>query len=82
MPELRKNVLNFGYRINFKYEGMLAHSCDRIHLVTKFILPPANDLKSLAINFNETCKYLQEKIDIMKLVKNIFLILGFIAKRL
>ena len=29
MPEHKKNVLNFGYRVNFKYEGMLAHSFDR-----------------------------------------------------
>ena len=26
MPELQKNILNYG--INFKYEGMLAHSFD------------------------------------------------------
>ena len=25
-PELKKNILNFGYGINFKYKGMLAHS--------------------------------------------------------
>ena len=23
MPELKKNVLNFGYGANFKYQGML-----------------------------------------------------------
>ena len=28
MPELKQNILNFGYRVNFKYEGMLSHSCD------------------------------------------------------
>ena len=26
MPKLKKNVLNFGYGANFKYEGMLTHS--------------------------------------------------------
>ena len=36
MPELRKNVSNFGYGANFKYEGMLAHSFDRFYVVTKF----------------------------------------------
>ena len=36
MPELKKNVLNFGYGANFKYEGMLAHSFDRFYVVTKF----------------------------------------------
>ena len=28
MPELKRNILNFGYRVNFKYEGMLSHSFD------------------------------------------------------
>ena len=34
MPELKRNILNFGYGVNFKYEGMLSHSfdgyCDKI----------------------------------------------------
>ena len=34
MPQLKKNVLNFGYGANFKYEGMLAHSFDRFYVVT------------------------------------------------
>ena len=29
MPELKQNILNFGYGVNFKYEGMLSHSFDR-----------------------------------------------------
>ena len=28
MPELKRNILNFGYGVNFKYEGMLSHSFD------------------------------------------------------
>ena len=28
MPELKQNVLRFGYGVNFIYEGMLAHSFD------------------------------------------------------
>ena len=47
--------------LNFKYEGMLAHSFDRFYVVTKFILSSVNDLKFSTINFNETCDYLQEK---------------------
>ena len=39
MPELKKNVLNFRYGTNFKYEGMLTHSFDRFHVVTKFEMP-------------------------------------------
>ena len=37
-PELQKNILKFGYGINDKYEGMLAHSFDRFYIVTKFML--------------------------------------------
>ena len=29
MPELKQNVLRFGYGVNFRYEGMLAHSFDK-----------------------------------------------------
>ena len=36
MPELKRNILNFGYGVNFKYEGMLSHSFDRFYVVTKF----------------------------------------------
>ena len=38
-PELQKNILKSGYGINYKYEGMLAHSFDRFYVITKFILP-------------------------------------------
>ena len=60
-PELKKNILNFGYGINFKYKQMLAHSFNRFYVVTKFILPTINDLKFSAINFEDSCNYLQEK---------------------
>ena len=43
--ELQKNVLKFGYGINYKYEGMLAHSFDRFYVVSKFILPMIDDFK-------------------------------------
>ena len=62
MPELKKNILNFGYRINSKYEGMLAHSFDRFYVVTKFILPSVNDLKFSPIHFDEKCNYLNDNI--------------------
>ena len=31
--ELQKNILKFGYGINYKYEGMLVHSFDRFYIV-------------------------------------------------
>ena len=36
-PELQRNILNFAYGINYKYEGMLGHSFDRFYVVTKFV---------------------------------------------
>ena len=61
IPELKKNILQFGYRINYKYEGTLAHSFDRFYVVTKFILPSINDFKSSKVNYDNTCVYLDEK---------------------
>ena len=50
-PELKKNILKFGYGINYKYEGILAHSFNRFYVVTKFILPTVEDLKFSTLNF-------------------------------
>ena len=63
MPELKRNILNFGYGINFKYEGMLSHSFDRFYVVTKFILPTIEDVKFLPINFDSECNYLKVELD-------------------
>ena len=43
--ELQRNILKFGYGINYKYDRMVAHSFDRYYIVTKFILPTLDDLK-------------------------------------
>ena len=61
-PELKKNILNFGNGIYYKYEGMLTHSFDRFYLVTKFILPLIGDLKFSNLNYDNTCTYLDSKI--------------------
>ena len=44
-PELQRNILKFGYGINYKYEGMLAHLFDRFYIVMKFMLPSVKDIK-------------------------------------
>ena len=49
-PELKKNILKFGYGINYKYEGMVVHSFNRFYVITKFILPTFDDLKPSPIN--------------------------------
>ena len=59
--ELKKNILNFGYGITCKYEGMLAHSFDRFYVVTKFILLSNGDLNFSKLNYDNTCAYLDNK---------------------
>ena len=57
IPELKRNILNFGYGVNFKYEGMLSHSFDRFYIVTKFELPKTQDLGFLTFKFDFECSY-------------------------
>ena len=54
-PELNRNILNFGYGINYKYESVLVHSFDRFYVVTKFILPSIEDLDFSKMNYDSTC---------------------------
>ena len=59
--ELKKNILNFCYGINYKYEGMLAYSFDRFYMITKFILPSIGDLNFSILNYDNICAYLDNK---------------------
>ena len=59
--QLKRNILNFGYGINYKYEGMLAHSFGRFYVVTKFILLSIGYLGFSALNYDNTCIYLDNK---------------------
>ena len=61
MRNLHAFILNFGYGINYKYEGMLAHSFDRFYVVTKFILPTIGNLNFSKLNYDETCMYVDNK---------------------
>ena len=45
ITELKRNILNFGYGINYKYEEILSHSLDRFYVVAKYELPKVSDLK-------------------------------------
>ena len=60
-PELRKNVLKFGYGINYKYEGISVHSFDRFYVVTKFTLPTTSDINFSKLEFNNDCEYLRKR---------------------
>ena len=58
MPELKKNVLNFGYGANFKYEGMLNHSFDRFYVVAKYEIPKIENLEFTTFSFDLMCNHL------------------------
>ena len=76
--ELQKNILKFGYCINYKYEGMLAHSFDSLYVITKFTLPTLDDLKLSPIRYNKDCTYIcnlddQHKEQIKQHIKDLLL---------
>ena len=60
-PELQKNILKFGYGINYKYEGMLALLFDRFYIVAKCMLPSMEDLKFSNLNFDHSCTYMNKE---------------------
>ena len=53
--------MNFGYGINYKYEGILAHSFDRFYVVTKFMLPTIGNLKFSKLDFDFTGAYTEKE---------------------
>ena len=59
MPKLKRTILNFAYRVNFKYEGMLSQSFDRFYVITKFEVPKVEDLKLMTVDFDSRCSYLR-----------------------
>ena len=58
MPELKKNVLNFRYSANFKYEGMLTHSFDRFYVVAKYKISKVEHLQFTTFAFDLTYNHL------------------------
>ena len=81
MPELKRNILNFGYGVNFKYEGMLSHSFDRFYVVAKFEIPEVEDLRLMTIDFDANCSYLQNNHSQyhMKLLKYCMKIVPYVS---
>ena len=57
MPELKCNVLRFGYGVNFRYKGMLLHSFDRFYMVTKIEIPKVSDLNLTLFQFDYNCSH-------------------------
>ena len=57
MSELKHNILRFGYGVNFRYEGMLAHLFDRFYVVTKIEIPKVLDLNLTVFQFHYNCSH-------------------------
>ena len=57
MPDLKCNILRFGYRVNFRYEGMLSHSFGRFYVVTKIEIPKVSDLNLTMFQFDYNCSH-------------------------
>ena len=57
IPELKQNVLRFGYGVNFRYEGMLAHLFDRFYVVTRIEIPKISDLNLTVFQFDYSCSH-------------------------
>ena len=71
MPKLKKNVLNFGYGVNFKYEGMLTHAFDRFYIVAKYEIPKVEHLQFTTFAFDLMCNHLNiSKSPLLRYVKH------------
>ena len=44
---VQKNILRFGYGVNFKFNGQLHHGLDRVWVVHRISLPQVSDVESL-----------------------------------
>ena len=77
MPDLKQNVLRFGYGVNFRYEGMLAHLFDRIYVVTRIEIPKVSDLNLIVFQFDYNCSHVTHiekdtKFKIPSTIKDMF----------
>ena len=77
MPELKQNILRFGYRVNFRYEGMLAHSFDRFYVVTRIEIPKVLDVNLTVFQFDYNCSHViniekDTKVKVQSTIKDMF----------
>ena len=77
MPELKQNILRFGYGVNFRYEGMLAHLFERFYVVTRIEIPKVLDLNLMVFQFDYNCSHVAHtekdtKFKIPSTIKDMF----------
>ena len=70
-PEVDKlghNKLNFGYGINFKYNGEVHNNLDRVWVVKRFNLPKKLKLSFRGLRYGLDCEYkdITERLEIQK----------------
>ena len=71
MPKLKKNILNFGYGANFKYEGILTHSFNRFYVVTKYEIPRVEQLQFTNFALDLMCNHLNiSKSPLLRYIKH------------
>ena len=69
--------MRFGYGVNFRYEGMLAHSFDRFYVVTRIDIPKVLDLNLTVFQFDYNCSHVTHiekdtKFKIPSTIKDMF----------
>ena len=74
---IKKNVLRFRYGVNFRYEGMLAHSFDRFYVVTRIEIPKVSDLNLTVFQFDYNCSHVANiekgtRFKIPDMIQNMF----------
>ena len=71
MSELKRNILNFGYSANLKYEGMLTHSFDRFYVINKYKIPKVEQLQFTTFAFDLMCSHLNiSKSPLLRYIKH------------
>ena len=79
MPKLKKNILNFGYGVNFKYKGMLTYLFDRFYVVTKYEKPRVEQLQFTTFAFNLMCSPLNiSKSPLLRYIKHCIRIASYV----
>ena len=58
MSELKKNISNFRFGVNFKYDRMLIHLFNRFYAVTKYEIPRVEQLQFTTFVFDLMCSHL------------------------
>ena len=77
MPELKQNVLRFGYGVNFRYEGMLAHLFDRFYVVTRIEILKVSEMNLTVFQIDCNCSHVahiekDNKFKIPSTIKDMF----------